>query len=229
MTDHTTSDDRFPAADGDDARLAALLDEARDHYNVPRTMPSFDTMWANIEAEAFDAGRNSGIVPIRSARRWTRAFRNYGAWAGLAAGLLIGVLAGRQSMQPPAPAVQAATADTVSESKEPVDAETARYLGQTAALLVSLPAEPRGNVIDAAFAVRAQQLLATTRVLLDVAPDAETRALLEDLELVLAQIVGIRAGNRREELELINQALEQRELLPRLHSVVNASPMASAD
>lgn len=232
MTNHGLPDD-LPSDDVTEAQLHALLRDARDHYNVPPAMPVFDAMWTRIEHDAFgpaDEDRVAGVVPIHAARgRWARAFRNHGAWAGLAAGLLIGVVMGRQTTPTPVPAVVTAAADTAVDMAEPVDLETARYLGQTAALLVSLPVEPRGTVIDVNFASRAQQLLATTRVLLDAASDAETRALLEDLELVLAQIVGIRAGNRSQELELINQALEQRELLPRLHSAVNGNPVSHAD
>lgn len=231
--DREDRDDRTARDDEADAQLQALLHGAREHYNVPRHTPSFDHMWTRIEQVAFgdDSARGSGgVIALATTRRaWGRSLRDHGAWVGLAAGLLIGVLAGRQTVRMPAASRVVAVADTAPAEAAPVDLETARYLGQTAALLVSLPGEPRGTVIDEAFATRAQQLLATTRVLLDAADDSETRALLEDLELVLAQIVGIRANNRTEELELINQALEQRELLPRLHSAVNGSSLASAD
>jgi hypothetical protein len=44
--------------------------------------------------------------------------------------------------------------------------------------------------------------------------------LFEDLELVLAQIVRLQSQQSREELELIRQALEQRDVLPRLRDAV---------
>lgn len=233
MTDHRLPPDDFAMHDdAADAQLQRLLLEARDSYNVPPRMPSFDAMWAQVERDAFgDPGAGTpGVIPLEPRRRgWTRGLRNYGMWAGLAAGLVIGVLAGRgiaPDNTAPAATSVASRGDTAAAPE--VDLATARYLGQTAALLVSLPAERQ---MDAAFADRARQLLNTTRLLLDapVAQDADTRALLEDLELILTQIVGIQAGNRREELELINQALEQRGLLPRLHSAVNANPSNAAD
>lgn len=227
MTDPMLPQDHTSAPDAGDAELQALLRTARDHYNVPRSVPDFGAMWAHVERDAFgDAGDGTGgtVLPIRGRRaRGAGWLRNYGTWGALAAGLVLGVIGGRATVRPEAPA--AVTAEVASTPESTVDLATARYLGQTAALLVSLPAEPRGGVIDANFADRAQQLLATTRLLLDAATEPETRALLEDLELVLAQIVGIQSGNRREELELINQALEQRELLPRLHSAVNANSL----
>jgi hypothetical protein len=68
------------------------------------------------------------------------------------------------------------------------------------------------------FIARAGDLLTTTRLLLD-SPAADTpsmRNLLEDLELVLAQVVRLRDAPSRTELDLIHQALDQREVLPRL-------------
>ena len=227
MTDPMLPQDHTPADAPDDAQLQALLRTAREHYNVPSTMPDFAAMWKRVERDTFgddadDTGH--GVLPIHGGRsRGSAWFRRAGTWGALAAGLVLGVMGGRATVRPEAPV--AVTAEAPAAPAGTVDMATARYLGQTAALLVSLPAEPRGNVIDANFADRAQQLLSTTRLLLDAATEPETRALLEDLELVLAQIVGIQSGDRREELELINQALEQRELLPRLHSAVNANSL----
>jgi hypothetical protein len=69
---------------------------------------------------------------------------------------------------------------------------------------------------------RAHDLLLTTRLLLDspAAADPRFRALLEDLELVLAQVVRLQSEQRRDELDLIRQALEQRDVLLRLRTAV---------
>ena len=70
---------------------------------------------------------------------------------------------------------------------------------------------------------RAGELLTTTRLLLDApSVDDKTRALLEDLELVLTQVVRLQTETGREDLRLIREALEQRDLLPRLHTAVVA-------
>ena len=76
---------------------------------------------------------------------------------------------------------------------------------------------------DEQFVGRASELLTRTRLLLDspAANDAEMRSLLEDLELVLAQIVRLQdAHASRTELDLINRALQQRDVMPRLRTAV---------
>jgi hypothetical protein len=100
------------------------------------------------------------------------------------------------------------------------DAATTRYLGQTAALLVALPGEMRAGHTDKQFIAHAGDLLLTTRMLIDspASTDPSMRNLLEDLELVLAQIVRLQSERGRTEMDLINQALEQRDVLPRLRS-----------
>jgi hypothetical protein len=76
----------------------------------------------------------------------------------------------------------------------------------------------------------ARDVLSSTRLLLDspASRDPQLRALLSDLELVLAQIVQLsgtplRAGER----ELIERAMRDRDLLPRLRSAVPAGTTTS--
>ena len=87
-------------------------------------------------------------------------------------------------------------------------------------LLVSLPSEVRAGRANERFLGRAHDLLLTTRLLLDspAASDPRFRTLLDDLELVLAQVVRLQSDQSREELDLIRQALEQRDVLPRLRT-----------
>jgi hypothetical protein len=100
------------------------------------------------------------------------------------------------------------------------EAATSRYLGQTAALLVSLPAELRAGRADQRFVAQAGDLLITTRLLLDsdAAANQNVRQLLEDLELVLAQISRLPTARGAADLDLITQALEERDVVPRLRS-----------
>jgi hypothetical protein len=46
------------------------------------------------------------------------------------------------------------------------------------------------------------------------------RDLLEDLELVLVQVVRLRNSGTRTDLDTINRALEQRDVIPRLRTAV---------
>jgi hypothetical protein len=77
------------------------------------------------------------------------------------------------------------------------------------------------------FAGQAQDLLTNTRLLLDSrrVADARTRKLLEDLELVLAQIATLNPRQRSQDLDLIADGLAQSHLRTRLR---NAIPAGSA-
>ena len=129
----------------------------------------------------------------------------------------------------------------VGRSDTPVDA-TARRLYHAAALQTLAQAEAlltayrsgedaRPDAESMRLAARwARDVLSSTRLLLDspAARDAQLRALLTDLELVLAQIVQ-RSGAPLEagERDLIERAMRDRDLLPRLRSAVPAGMTAS--
>lgn len=202
----------------DDKELGQAIAELRRSYNVPPERVPVDEMWGRIEGEAFGARRMGAVMSIV---RGTRAVW----WLGLAAALVAGVGIGRMTTPRPQPVETAdnirPTADVEPRTAD-YDRSTARYLGQTAALLIALPAEARAGRADQRFVARAAELLTTTRLLLDspAAADPNVRALLEDVELVLAQIAHLESERGRVEFELIAQALEQRDLLPRLTSAV---------
>ena len=148
----------------------------------------------------------------------------------MAATLVIGVAIGRLTRSAPQviTSTESAPATHRPSPSESYDRSTARYLGQTAALLIALPAEARAGRTDQRFVARAAELLTTTRLLLDspAGADPKVRALLEDVELVLAQIAHLESDRGRVEFELIVQALEQRDLLPRLTSAAAGSSEA---
>ena len=76
----------------------------------------------------------------------------------------------------------------------------------------------------------ARDVLSSTRLLLDspAANDPQFRALFTDLELVLAQIVQLSgAPLQADERELIERAMRDRDLLPRLRSALPAGAAAS--
>ena len=205
----------------DDIR-AALRD-----YNKPPQLGTadLDAMWTSIESAAFDAPRATpetgrGTSGVR--RRFSIS-----SLLPLAATLVIGIGIGRFAMPVAEPAADgtAIATETASDSvslEEPYQSTTSRYLGQAVALLVSLPAEVREGRTNEPYMGRAHDLLLTTRLLLDspASADPRFRTLLEDLELVLAQVVRLQSVESGEELELIRQALEQRDVLPRLRSAV---------
>ncbi len=198
-----------------DERLNELLDDARRTWPLPPE-PDYQAMWGRIEREAF-----SGIRPQPRTPSW----RVYSL--GLAATLMMGVAIGRMSMRsdtvPEATTAAVTTAST--ESATPAgnayDKVASELLGRTVVLLTALPAEARSAGAEQ-FATRATELLTSTRLLLDspAASDARFKDLLEDLELVLAQIAMLQSGRTRQEIDLITDALEERDVVPRIQSAV---------
>jgi hypothetical protein len=195
-----------------------------------------------LAAPAVGGGaRDDGVVDLASRRppvvRGLGGRRHVGRWGGpalgLAAGLLLGVGIGaglwRQAATPGATAVAAAPA---AGSEAAIAAAAARtdpayqtvaveYFDQAVALLASLPSELDEGRPDARLAMQARDLLSTTRLLLDseaAGSDPQLQALLDDLELVLAQVVRLPAGRDSTQSALINEALQTRDVLPRLRT-----------
>ena len=205
-----------------DEQLDALLKQAARSYRVPPE-PPLEAMWGQVEAEHF------GARDARAAQRgWLRRFRPALA---IAATLVIGVALGRVTapageFQLVASHGQAPEVDldtpTRGGSSSPYEAATTRYLGQATALLVTLPAELKAGRADSALVAQAGELLTITRLLLDspAADEPRIKALLDDLELVLAQIARLQGSRNASELDLIQGALEQRDVLPRLRTAV---------
>ena len=201
--------------------------EALRGYRVPPP-PPLDEMWDAIESRHF----GTPVVSLvdreaargRAARRWRLGAPSWGVLvAGMAAALVIGVGVGRMSGVAPVSDIPEGRYDYWTSNAEPYRQATTEYLGQTAALLTALPAAARDGQPDARFVSQAGDLLSTTRLLLDspaAVSDPRLKNLLEDLELVLAQLSRLPADHPNTELTLITQALEQRDVVPRLRSAV---------
>jgi hypothetical protein len=203
--------------------------------DLPRTFrppvdARYDEMWSVIEAEHFDAAEKRQSLS-------RRAFA-VAPWLAVAAALLIGVAIGRKSA-PALPQTLAATTTSVqapAASTPGADAyrdQTTRYLEQAASLLISLPNPARSDRLASSprnsdLADRASDLLVTTRLLLDspASQDPKLHGLLEDLELVFAQIARLRVDRSKSDLDLIHQAVEQGNVISRLNSAVATNPSA---
>lgn len=209
-----------------DDRFDELLRDAAHTYRNPPE-PDLDAMWSAVEQRTWGGGPGQ-----RVRRAWTNLNR-VPAWAAIAATLVIGIAIGRASsmlgeggrqaaVQQVAAVAPLKAAHGDSVIAKPYETETSQYLGQTAALLIALPVSMKGDRTDDQLIRRAGELLTRTRLLIDspAARDPEMRALLEDLELVLAQVVRLQENHSRTELDLINRALEQRDVIPRLRIAV---------
>jgi hypothetical protein len=164
-------------------------------------------MWRNIEARTFG--------PVRASRPWIRTVLPLAAT--LVLGFGIGKIAPRISAVPGAAEPSSETAQLIGERPAFMGVAT-NYLERVTALLVTLTDETRqGGPLEGTTG-RARDLLATTRLLLDSpeVSDPHLRDLLDDLELVLVQIVRLPRRAEAPDVYLIDQALDQREVLPRL-------------
>ena len=199
----------------DDKRLDEVLHDAVHTYRNPPEAP-LDAIWARVEAEAFSAPR------IQRAPSW-RVFAG-----AIAATLVFGVVIGRVSAGRELSAPLAATATKTparlasNTTADPYGRTTQEFLGRTAVLLAALPTRGHAETNDAQLAEQARTLLGTTRLLLDspVAQEARMKDLLQDLELVLAQVARLQSQRPGEAITLINEALEERDVVPRIRSAV---------
>ena len=184
--------------------------------------------------------RDDGVVDIAARRPPVVAGlggrRRVGRWGGpalgLAAGLLLGVgigaglwrqaaMSGATVAAAPAARSEAAIAAAAARTDPAYQTVAVEYFDQAVALLASLPSELDEGRPDARLTVQARDLLSTTRLLLDseaAGSDPQLQALLDDLELVLAQVVRLPAGRDSTQSALINEALQTRDVLPRLRT-----------
>ena len=205
-------------------RLDNIINTAADSYNVPPVNPPFDQMWTAIESEAFPR-----VIPSASegSARGFSLVNN--PWLRMAAVLVLGVAIGRYTMQAPAP--QSAVAKTTVAAKAP-DLEASyqlsaeRYLGQTVTLVAGLPKQLQSGRIDSAYVAQASESLTQLRLLMDspAASNPRLRALFEDLELVLVQVVLMPRDGSANEAKLIRQAMQERDVMPRLVDAVAETP-----
>ncbi len=192
-----------------DDRFDERLRQAAQDYHRPPATPR-EELWHRIAAAR--AARKRQVIVVRSTLRWG---------VGIAAVLALGVAVGRWSATSSGRAV---TGERTSAFVYQLAA--AQYLSRTEALLTGFRTEIRGGAPTAQFSVQARDLLCTTRLMLDspAAGDVRLKSLLEDLELVLAQIAQLPSSGDREDVQSINQGLDQRSVLLRLRTANPAGP-----
>ena len=210
----------------------------RRRYNAPPETPR-EEMWAVIRAGLGPrvGAAGGGAATVHSleearARRAAPVRRSFGWAVAAAAVLVVGIGIGRMSVpNAPTPAQAVATPRTATSTppdQAVVRAAAVQHLGRTEALLTVVRADARDGKVDPAMGTWARGLLTQTRLLLD-SPNAQDPAmqdLLEDLELVLAQIVrgteveGADQARAESEMNLALRGLEDRDVLPRIQAVV---------
>ncbi|MBK6780579.1 MAG: hypothetical protein IPG75_13545 [Gemmatimonadetes bacterium] len=205
----------------DDERDAMIRRLAQDQLQPP-PVPR-EELWARIQA-AREGKAVQAVTAITAVeRRWAPL-----AWpVGIAALLALAFGIGRLTAPEPTPVAQAPATEPGRRPTSPAHRlVAAEYLGRTEAFLTDFRVAARTGQPDQDVTTEARRLLGTARLLLDspVAEDVRLRALLEDLELVLAEIAQLQ-GERPRDLDLITNGLDQRGTLGRLRSAVPAGGM----
>jgi len=217
----------------DQEPLEPEIRDAARSYHEPPPVPR-DEVWARIEARRAGRRLPKSGAPDTGVRRV-----RFLAWAaGIAASLALGVGIGRLSVRPgtaggaagapvtttPVPVVPAPATGTPGRDAAAYRLATAEHLGQAEAFLTLFRASVREGRQERLASATARQLLATNRLLLDspAATDPRLKFLLQDLELVLAQIAQLAPEGRSDDLKLITDGLEQDGMMVRLRSAVPA-------
>ena len=197
-------------------RFERLLRDAAQDYHRPPETPR-EEMWRRIVGAR--ARRRQRMLVQRRSLHWG---------LGIAAVLALGIGIGRWTARGPQGRGAETTAGRVTNEAGTLAyrVAAAQYLSRTEALLTGFRTEARPSTPDAQFAAQARELLTTTRLMLDspAARDGRLKALLEDLELVLAQIAQLPRAGDKEDVQLITQGLEERSVLLRLRTAIPAGP-----
>ena len=188
----------------DDEPLPERVRDAARGYHAPGESPR-EEMWRAIAAG-------------RAARRRMRQRVMWGL--ALAATLILGIGIGRMV----APGGLFRSAPVASAANGPTTAyrvAAGQYLARTEVLLTDLHAESRRGRPSAEFVASARDLLTTTRLMLDspAGDDPRLAGLLQDLELVLAQISQLQTEpGQQGEFDMITQSITQSGVLTRLRA-----------
>lgn len=204
--------------DHEDPRFDQWLKDQARSYHAPRPTPR-EEMWARIAAER--SRRERRVIVLRPWVRWGLA-----AAAMLALGIGIGRWSANQPGGPAGTPV-AATGDLLSSDIAYQVAAT-QYLSRAETFLTGFRSDARGTAAsNGRFVRQARDLLNTTQLLLDspAANDPRMRSLLEDLELLLAQIAQLSGGQATRDADLVTQSMDQSNVLPKLRSAIPAGPV----
>ena len=233
---------------GDDADETHATDPAFDAWirraapavNAPGAVPAED-MWAAIAAaHPAAAAPVASVLPFRKRSTWRRPVT---LAAALAATLVLGIALDRVLILPRDRTAGSTVAVRTSEptplpqpragsQNDLYRLAAVQTLSQAEALLTAYRASD-ASARDSAAARHlgswARDVLGSTRLLIDspAGADPRIRVLLDDIELVLVQIVRL-SGTPLDSTDrtLIDEALRDHDLLPRIRSAV---PAGTAD
>ena len=196
-----------------DEQLDQLIRKVGAEYNPPPPTPR-DEMWEQIRAERERRRSSRGGIPP-----WQWA-------AGIAAVLALGVAIGRFTSAPDveesSPIVVAGPVESTPVANVTYQLAASEHFETVETFLTTFQVDAKeGMMAEVDWTVPAQQLLLQTRLFQAslAGEDPGLAALLDDIELVLAQITQYSA-DRSEDLEFIDNGIEQRNVLVKLRAAV---------
>lgn len=205
----------------EDEKFNAFIREEASGYNAPLAPPS-DRMWSRIEGDI--------AVAIGTARPRRSPWLAIGV--GIAAVLVAGVSLGRWSAgtrTAPVGVTVASLTPAADDSMRAVSharASTVEHLAQTEVFLTTVRADLKAGRPDAERTARSRELLARTRLMLGAAGyrSPEERQLLEDIELLLAEISAMPSARSRPSMDtqLLDESMRDGNILPRLRTTMPA-------
>ena len=206
----------------DETNVDQVMAELRTRYNAPPPTPK-DEMWRVIRA-GLPVARTASVRSLEEARaRRGTPNRSFGWAVAAAAVLMLGIGIGRMTV-PLSPMADSAAA---RPDQAVFMMAAADHLGQSESFLTVVRAEARAGTLDPEMVGWARGLLMQTRLFLDATePGTQPafRELMEDLELVLAQVVSVAEGGQvdadrtRTELDLALRGMEDREVMTRIQA-----------
>jgi hypothetical protein len=203
----------------DDDRFDAWLREASAGYNaLPSDAPvPKDEMWRAIAA-ARETGRTPSITRLVPRTPWALA-------AAAVALLAVGIGIGRMTQTERV--ISGVSSAPDSQSSATYGVASTRHLTSAEAFVTAVRMSSYA-ARDTAIQRWARELLTDTRLLLDspAGDDARRRALLEDLELLLVQVMELENSRTSDTNELLLDKTQQDQLLTRLRANVPAGPPA---
>lgn len=208
----------------DDVSFDVLIEREAKGYRAGGAPPA-DRMWSRIEGDVAQAIRRPRLSIVRQLP-WLVA------GAGIAAALVIGIAIGRRSI------TNDGTRPTRGVALNPPSVDSARdaqmravtwsHLVQAEAFLTEVRTDLKTGRRDPERGDRSRQLLARTRLIManGAAPAPSVERLLQDLELVLAEIAALPDSGLRRSLDvrLLDERLSAGTVLPRIRTILPSPP-----
>jgi hypothetical protein len=218
----------------EDEKFDRWIAEVAREYNSPPEVVPRDDMWKVIQGGQTTARTTlpesaSPVRPIIGVRGAAGRWWQMAAAAVLLVGVGIGIgryLPSSSSVGPEPTVAERVVPDSAaspqSARSQSYDVAAVRHLANAEALLTSFRRE--GTLAeDRVLEVWARDLLVDTRLMLDspAATDAARRHLLQDLELILAQIVQLPAESSADR-SLVHRSIDRGAMLSRIRSSIPA-------